>query len=75
MQRSENEFCCDMMRNQFMQTCELHGDPFDCPDRLVWFSENRRTFGLIIHDGGAAYIAIAYCPWCGSKLPIEDEPL
>lgn len=69
------KFCCERMRDQVNRTCELHDNAFDCPDRLVWFSEEKRIFGLIIHDGGSSYITIVYCPWCGSKLPTEDESL
>jgi hypothetical protein len=28
-----------------------------------------REFGLKIIDGGTSFQKIAYCPWCGRKLP------
>lgn len=27
----------------------------------------------MVHDGGSSVVAIAFCPWCGSKLPQIDE--
>ena len=61
-----------MMRSNAESTCDLHRDRIDCPDCLIAYSARRGTYGLIVHDGGRSEIAIAYCPWCGSKLP---EPL
>jgi hypothetical protein len=43
--------------------------PFECPDALVNYSEQGKDYGLIIHDGGSSVISIAFCPWCGAKLP------
>jgi len=57
------------MRSNVEQQCDQHPDPFDCADRVVYFAENLREYGLVIHDGGASYIAIAYCPWCATRLP------
>ena len=25
--------------------------------------------GLPVHDGGASYVLVAFCPWCGARLP------
>jgi hypothetical protein len=46
------------------------GDPLACPDRLVvrWPDG---TYGLLIHDGGSSRIDIAFCPWCGQRLPSD----
>jgi len=37
----------------------------------------RGGYGLYVHDGenghGASVIQIAYCPWCGTRLPDIDE--
>jgi hypothetical protein len=27
----------------------------------------------MVHDGGSSVVEIAFCPWCGSKLPASDE--
>lgn len=63
------EHCCDMMQSNVENVCDLHTDRFDCPDALVYYSESRDRYGLIIHDGGGSVITISYCPWCGTKLP------
>lgn len=62
------EFCCEAMRYHTTNHCEIHDDPFDCPDRLVCYNEKARQFGLIIHDGGKSYVGINHCPWCGKAL-------
>ena len=36
---------------------------------LVRFVSKFREFGLDIKDGGSSYREIAFCPWCGKKLP------
>jgi hypothetical protein len=63
------EHCCTMMKTNVEQRCDMHPDPFDCVDHLVYFSEELLEYGLIIHDGTTSYIALAYCPWCGTRLP------
>ena len=60
--------CCDIMQAQLNQKCDQHTDPFDCPDVLIYYSEQSHQYGIIIHDGGSSYSAIKYCPWCGAKL-------
>lgn len=57
------------MRAQLEVTCDLHPDPFDCPDSVVSYVAMFDEYGLIVHDGGASYLHIAHCPWCGSRLP------
>ena len=32
--------------------CEVHEDPYECPDRLLVFDMVDHEYGLIIHDGG-----------------------
>ncbi len=61
-----NKHCCDEMTKRINQRCEQHPDPYDCPDNLI--IETKWGYGLIVHDGGPASIAISYCPWCGKKL-------
>jgi len=63
-----SEHCCEMMQANAESVCHLHPNRFDCPDALVNYDEAERDFGLIIHDGGSSTIAIAFCPWCGTKL-------
>ena len=63
------DHCCEMMRSNVENACDLHTDRFECPDALIHYSERGNDFGLIIHDGGCSVIGIAFCPWCGTKLP------
>jgi hypothetical protein len=64
-----------MMRANVENVCDLHPDRFECPDALVNYgrsereSESGNHYGLIIHDGGSSSISIAFCPWCGTRLP------
>jgi hypothetical protein len=53
--------------------CQVHGDPFSCPDSLVIFNEVMNEYGLIIHDGTASYVLIDHCPWCGTRLPQSER--
>lgn len=64
-----NIHCCQEMREQVTFQCDLHKDPFQCPDALVAYEARYDEYGLIIHDGGQSVLSIAHCPWCGSKLP------
>lgn len=69
--------CCDMMRSNVENGCDLHPDRFECPDALVHYSERTRRYGLIIHGGGQSVIAIRFCPWCGARLrqdKLGDSP-
>ncbi|WP_396120279.1 DUF6980 family protein [Domibacillus indicus] len=61
-------YCCEDMKYHASFKCNVHENPFDCPDQLVYCDKDGREFGIIIHDGGSSIIAIQYCPWCGSDL-------
>jgi hypothetical protein len=61
--------CCDAMTRAVNQLCGEHDDPFDCADKLIYYSPRADEYGIIIHDGGSSFSVIAYCPWCGAKLP------
>jgi hypothetical protein len=56
-----------MMADKLQHDCSLHPDPQDCADAVV-IRYGARDYGLPIHDGGSSYIAIRFCPWCGSRL-------
>ncbi len=43
------KFCCDEMKERAEYVCQKHRDPFDCPDRLIYYSKKLNVFGLIIH--------------------------
>lgn len=61
------------MKHHCESKCEIHKDPFDCPDRIFYYSSKTNKYGLIIHDGGSSFIAIKYCPWCGNRIDFENE--
>jgi len=61
------EICCERMDYDLQHKCPDHANRFDCPDALV--TRTRGGLGIIVHDGGSSAIEIAYCPWCGKKLP------
>ncbi|WP_082023212.1 DUF6980 family protein [Sporosarcina koreensis] len=60
--------CCEDMDYHADFNCDIHSDPFECPDKILVFDIEHNDYGLIIHDGGSSSIAIHFCPWCGSKL-------
>ncbi|WP_431899346.1 DUF6980 family protein [Nonomuraea sp. bgisy101] len=68
-----DEHCCELMTRQVTWRCDDHEDPFDCLDILIGFDARFREYGLIIHDGGTSTIGIAFCPWCGSRLPVSQR--
>lgn len=63
------EFCCEYMTGQLEQRCDLHPDPFDCPDAVLIYDPVSRSYGLPVRDGGSGRIVIKHCPWCGVRLP------
>ena len=71
MSRDDDEHCCKMMREQFEWSCPDHAARFDCPDALPSDSPTRKSYGIVVHDGGTSSISIAFCPWCGGDLSRE----
>jgi hypothetical protein len=67
MKKINNEYCCNDMMEKILYKCDVHLDPFDCPDNIIYKSK-RNEYGIIIHGGGSSFIKINYCPWCGRKL-------
>ncbi|MBO2451414.1 hypothetical protein J4573_30290 [Actinomadura barringtoniae] len=61
--------CCETMTRNLEYDCDLHEDPFDCGDAVVFYSAKFDEYGLIIHDGGSSTLCIEFCPWCGTRLP------
>ena len=70
-----NNHCCETMKYQVNIKCEIHANPYDCPDTLITYHQQFDEYGLIIHDGGSSSIEINYCPWCGTKLPDSKRDL
>lgn len=63
--------CCDRMAYDLGQRCDHHADRKACPDAMI--APVNDGYGLYVRDGEDGYaesvIEIAYCPWCGAKLP------
>ena len=64
-----SQHCCETMRENVENVCDQHADREDCPDCLIDFRPHSGLYGIMIHDGGSSMITIAYCPWCGTRLP------
>jgi len=62
------EHYCETMRYWADFECSEHNDRFECPDSIIYFKEEPRRYGVIIHDGGSSFIQIAFCPWCSASL-------
>ena len=43
-------------------------DKFDGPDKDGWSLVENATA-----DGEEVYCNIAFCPWCGARLPVEAK--
>lgn len=71
----KQKHCCETMTNRVNFVCKLHKDPFDCPDNLIFYHPTFDEYGIIVHDGGASFIKISFCPWCGTKLPESKRDL
>jgi hypothetical protein len=50
--------------------CELMDVYLNDEDNLVHYFPKFREYGIPVHDGGSSQLGIAFCPWCGTKLPI-----
>lgn len=61
--------CCEYMTKTINNVCSQHSDPFECPDKIIYFESKFEEYGIIIRDGGRSYSQINFCPWCGKKLP------
>ncbi len=62
--------CCEAMKTHLDFSCAQHSSPFECPDALVFYSDQFAEYGLIVHNGGGgSYVLIQFCPWCGTALP------
>jgi hypothetical protein len=62
------QHCCAMMTDNVENSCADHPNRHDCPDMLIDYRPGSYRYGIMIHDGGLSMIAIAFCPWCGTRL-------
>ena len=58
--------CCANMAYHLVNRCDQHSDPYECANVIVIHESN--GYGIPIHDGGASFIQIKHCPWCGKRL-------
>ncbi len=57
-----------MMRVYVEYKCDMHLNPYDCPDNIMLYSNEQDSYGLIVYDGGGSIISISFCPWCGADV-------
>jgi len=58
-------YCCDSIKYHLEQFFKKPNDVDSIINYVARFDE----YGIPIRDGGASFIQINYCPWCGTKLP------
>jgi hypothetical protein len=58
---------CDRMDDDLTRKCDVHESRYDCPNALI--NSVRSGYGIIVRDGGSSVVEIAFCPWCGKRLP------
>lgn len=61
--------CCESMSRNVVTACRIHSNSSDCPDVVIHYSEVYDEYGVPVHDGVTSTVRIAFCPWCGAKLP------
>lgn len=67
--------CCAQMRDALEFECDSHESPYECPDALISYLEKFDEYGIIVHDGGCASLAIAFCPFCGALARAKARSL
>ena len=65
--------CCEQLENQIQFICDQHPNEGGCGDYIMGYSATFDEFGIWVHDGpggsASSWIAIQFCPYCGSRLP------
>jgi hypothetical protein len=61
--------CCRTMAASLEMSCDMHADPFDCPDVPIIFHKILGEYGIPVRDDGTSYLLISHCHWCGIGLP------
>ena len=69
------KYCCEQMKYFIKQKCEKHDNMAECASTIMVYEERFDEYGIVIHDSGTSYVQIAYCPWCGWKLPESKRDL
>jgi hypothetical protein len=62
------KYCCTDMAYQLVEDSKPLAEDEINYDAVMRYCKSHKEFGIPIHDGGASYISINYCPWCGTKL-------
>ncbi|RAR73889.1 hypothetical protein CLV55_103209 [Flavobacterium aciduliphilum] len=39
----EKEACCETMKYHINYKCDIHKNPFDCPDAVIYSSKKRKS--------------------------------
>lgn len=66
-------YCCLDMAYHLIEGKKKQSKPnFDA---VIIHTHGRNEFGIPIHDGGSSYIRINFCPWCGSWLGRDNNPI
>ena len=61
-------YCCDMMKHNIF--CELSED---VGDKTIFYSKRFDEYMIPLSEDRISGICIAYCPWCGKKLPASKR--
>jgi len=69
------EHCCERMTEQVEHKCDACDGSFACPDALIYYDLRFDEYGIIVHDGAMSYVTIAFCPFCGARLPESQRDL
>ena len=57
-------YCCEMMKHNVSCECK------ECVgDKTIFYSKRFDEYMIPVSEDGLSGICIAYCPWCGQKLP------
>lgn len=59
------KFCCERMERWSQPQGEAQM-------AIIHHSRSRCNYGIRENAGGNAFIAIAHCPWCGTKLKMDE---
>jgi len=62
------KYCCVDMAYRLIEDKKAKGKEEINYDCIITHYKKGKAFGIPIHDGGASFIKINYCPWCGKKL-------